>query len=409
MVMDVLERLEPGSFGKGLQAYLEQAAYSNALPADLWSSLAAAACNAPAYVALMERGGHTFTTGFCDPGDSSELLARRFQTWSDNPGYPLVTVSSGGAVGGLVLRQEPYNTEADPSIRWSIPLTIAVPSSQPDPRVPHREGVLYSLNTREKQLPPDMLPSAESGGPPPSVFMVKPTAQGVFRVDYGRAGWQEIVSMLTETLLPDPRGPADLVADAFALSYDRAGDAATALAVLRAALTHIRPRGGYALYATAARELDLLATLLQGQPSSCVADFDGVVTTLLGQHWRFGLGPVTRPDDVSAAIHCSHRSQERSTRLVLSMTATRVNFVSFCFFCFFFCRSTPMQWSARCCWILLPAQAARGHAPHFARRSTMQLLPQPPRTPTSGRRCLWSQFVATAPPGGRHQRGRGSS
>jgi hypothetical protein len=63
-------------------------------------------------------------------------------------------------------------------------------------------------------------------------------------------------------------------------------------------MTHVRPHGGYALYGTAARELDLLATLLQGQSSECVADFDGFVTTLLGQHWRQGLGATTRSDDV---------------------------------------------------------------------------------------------------------------
>lgn len=52
--------------------------------------------------------------------------------------------------------------------------------------------------------------------------------------------------MLRSTRLADPRGPADIIGDAFALSYDHGRDVTTALDVLRAGMTHLYPTGGAA-------------------------------------------------------------------------------------------------------------------------------------------------------------------
>ena len=77
MAMDTMERLRPGSFSTGLEAYLRMDAFGNSVPMDLWSNLG---------------------TAVGDP-----LFGQRMLTWSENGGFPLVTATV--TATQLILRQ----------------------------------------------------------------------------------------------------------------------------------------------------------------------------------------------------------------------------------------------------------------------------------------------------------------
>ena len=129
----------PGSFGRGLQRYIESDAFANSVPEDLWGGLATAA------------------------GD--EALAAQLTTWSANPGYPLITAVTTPA-GALVLQQQPYDPAADPQMLWAVPAVAVVPTSRAEPA----ETLLVLDRVGQLTTTATALPSL--GGAP--LFLLKP-------------------------------------------------------------------------------------------------------------------------------------------------------------------------------------------------------------------------------------------
>ncbi|MBC5798602.1 MAG: M1 family metallopeptidase [Candidatus Eremiobacteraeota bacterium] len=92
--------LGPSTFQSGLHEYFVANAYSNSVPADLWSALSHAS--------------HQNVAALADP-------------WIDQPGFPLVTVTSSCAGGKrtLNLLQHRYTSfEDDSATVWPIPLNV---------------------------------------------------------------------------------------------------------------------------------------------------------------------------------------------------------------------------------------------------------------------------------------------
>lgn len=243
MAMDAMERLRPGSFSQGLEAYLRMDAFGNSVPMDLWSNLGDA---------------------LGDP-----LFAQRMLTWSENGGYPLVTAKVVGSQ--LILRQRPYQ---DPSstMLWSIPLVISGQTAgAPDNIAP----VVIWLETNELRVPLSQLPGTRP--------VVKAAGMGLYRVDY-EDQWRDVINLQVRAVGEgdDVRSSADAIQDAFGLLQDqRLTDPVIPLDLIRASAAHAHVHGGYPLYATWLRELEQLSILMQEEPARCYDDYNDFVMHLM--------------------------------------------------------------------------------------------------------------------------------
>jgi aminopeptidase N len=117
-VLRMLESyLGPEVFRDGVRRYLRARALSNATAADLWSALAAAS------------------------GQDVGQLAR---DWTEQPGFPLVSVAASCAKGArtLTLTQRRFLLQADARDdgHWSIPLRIRAGSEAPRAQLLTRDG-----------------------------------------------------------------------------------------------------------------------------------------------------------------------------------------------------------------------------------------------------------------------------
>jgi aminopeptidase N/puromycin-sensitive aminopeptidase len=142
----------PEVFRKGVNAYLQAHAYSNATAEDFWTAIAAT---------------------------SGKPVDKIMATFIDQSGAPLISVKSScsGDHTTLNLAQQRYFSDraklAEPSQEtWQIPVALRIPGS---------ENVIYVVlanPTRQFDLP----------GCAASV-LVNPGGRGYFRVDYGAAGY----------------------------------------------------------------------------------------------------------------------------------------------------------------------------------------------------------------------------
>ena len=235
MAMDTMERLRPGSFSQGLEAYLRMDAFGNSVPMDLWSNLG---------------------TALGDP-----LFAERMLTWSASGGFARVTATVTASL--LFFRQCP-SEDPRSTILWSIPLVIGGQTAgAPDAATP----VVIWLETNELRVPLSQLPGTRP--------VVKAAGMGLYRVDYTDQ-WPETVNQVRAVDEGDDvRAAADMIQDAFGLLQDqRLSDPAVPMDLIRASAAHAHAHGGYPLYATWLRELELLGVLMQEESASCYADFE---------------------------------------------------------------------------------------------------------------------------------------
>ena len=239
MAMDVMERIRPGSFSAGLETYLRMDAFANSVPMDLWNSLAEAV------------------------GDPR--FATRMLTWSENGGYPLVSATV--SAGQLVLRQRPHQ-DPESNILWSIPVVIGGQSAS------ETEFVVVWLDGFETRISLSALPG--SGRP-----VVKAAGMGLYRVDYEEQ-WPAVMQQLRAVGEgDDTRWAADTIQDAFGLLKDQRLLPSVPLDLIRASASHAHAHGGYPLYTTWLRELDLLGVLMQEETPTCQDDYQNFVMYLL--------------------------------------------------------------------------------------------------------------------------------
>lgn len=280
MAMDTMERSSPGSFGLGLGAYLRSDAFGNAEPMDLWNNLGRAI--------------------------GSERFAARMLSWSENGGYPLVTVTVSDDGSEMILRQERYQQPSSADVLWSIPVVIGLEGGGPD-----QQHVVW-LETREKRL--QLSTFDVEVGQSMVRLLVKPSGMGLYRVDYGSqwgarvAQVRRLVSASGEEV--EVRGVADMIQDAFGLMADRrlaldGGDTVVPLELIRASFSTTaqgQQHNGYVLYATWLRELNALALLTQEESATCNADLhDFQMRLAMGVTGPSGsLGAAERRDDTDA-------------------------------------------------------------------------------------------------------------
>jgi len=110
------------SFKTGLQNYLRKFQYSNAKTDDLWNSLTAA---------------------------SGKDVSKMMSSWTDQMGYPLITVSTDPS-GTVRLEQHKYcNPTSD--YKWTVPLNMIVPRQGGSPVIGRigMEDAVYSFDNSE--------------------------------------------------------------------------------------------------------------------------------------------------------------------------------------------------------------------------------------------------------------------
>lgn len=221
-VLTMLERwLGPEAFQRGLAAYMQERRFSNATAGDLWHHIGQAA------------------------GRDVRAVAA---SWTDQLGFPLVTVSlrCEGGQTRLGLRQQRFRTqgEAGPA-RWRIPVTVA------------HGGQLRTVLLEEAAQ------TLELPGCPAEPTLVNPGGDGFYRVAYEPAAHAALVARYAA--LP-PAAQVSLLSDSFALA--QAGQLPmSAYLDLLAALPQVAGPARGALVSQAGAGLQFLALVLHGTPA----------------------------------------------------------------------------------------------------------------------------------------------
>uniref|UniRef100_A0A8C5CLL3 Aminopeptidase n=1 Tax=Gadus morhua TaxID=8049 RepID=A0A8C5CLL3_GADMO len=170
-------------FRKGIVGYLKKFSGSNTVTDDLWNSIADVTQQHPNIPGMMN-------------------------TWTQQKGFPLVSVSRDGDL--VTLTQEPFllstdATESAPS-RWHIPVTYVTAGCSLTPDCVQ----VFTLENRNATLKLSK-----------DVKWLKLNFQstGFYMVDYGTAGWAALIEALTENCTVLPREDrASLIHNMFALS-----------------------------------------------------------------------------------------------------------------------------------------------------------------------------------------------
>ncbi|XP_056457704.1 leucyl-cystinyl aminopeptidase isoform X1 [Gadus chalcogrammus] len=172
-------------FRKGIVGYLRKFSGSNTVTDDLWNSIAQA-----------------------DVTQQHPNIPGMMNTWTQQKGFPLVSVSRDG--DQVTLTQEPFllstdATESAPS-RWHIPVTYVTAGCSLTPDCVR----VFTLEDRNATLKLSK-----------DVKWLKLNFQstGFYMVDYGTAGWAALIEALTENCTVLPREDrASLIHNMFALS-----------------------------------------------------------------------------------------------------------------------------------------------------------------------------------------------
>uniref|UniRef100_A0A182QUN7 Aminopeptidase n=1 Tax=Anopheles farauti TaxID=69004 RepID=A0A182QUN7_9DIPT len=195
-------------------------------------------------------------------------VEQMFRSWSDKPGYPVVTVERLNA-SYVRFRQERYQQEVtapDTHSRWHIPITYFSNSSQGK----------YEYRPAFWMRESDRVVVAALELDWEDVLIVNPRQVGFYRVEYDARGWERIVDVLT--LLP-PVVQAKLLDDAFV--FARAGMLGyeTSLALLGELLENPHPVPW--LIAMAEENIGFLQRVLQSD------EFNRLVAGFAGEMFRF--------------------------------------------------------------------------------------------------------------------------
>jgi aminopeptidase N len=221
-VLTMLERwIGPEAFRRGLGEYMQARRLSNATAGDLW-----------------------FHIGKASARDVSSVAA----SWTDQPGFPLVTAAT-RCVGGetrVELSQQRFTTVGTPGATvWQIPVVLSHGGAL--------STVLLDRPSRSLALP----------GCSPQPTLVNPAGDGFYRVAYEPA--QHATLTMIYPALPTPAQVA-LLSDTFALAQAGRLPMAAYLDLL-VALPRVRGPGRAALFAQARAGLDFLARSLAGTPA----------------------------------------------------------------------------------------------------------------------------------------------
>jgi aminopeptidase N len=248
-VLSMLEQwLGEATFQRGLASYMRERRYSNAAAGDLWHHLARVS------------------------GRDVQTVAA---SWTDQPGVPLLTVTTACRQGRTVvqLAQQRFTLEPGlPPLRWRIPVTL---------RQGHRQATLLLDGAEgETTLGPCAADPvvANAGG------------RGYYRVKYA-ADAQPGLAAAWPGLQPADR--MTLLSDAFALAQAGAQPMASYLALLQQ-LPAARGAGREALYAQAGDALVFLDQAFAGSPLQGQVG-DAARALLAPELHR--LGWDARPDD----------------------------------------------------------------------------------------------------------------
>jgi aminopeptidase N len=222
-VLTMLERwIGPEVFRRGLGEYMQARRLSNATAGDLW-----------------------FHIGKASVRDVSSVAT----SWTDQPGFPLVTVATRclGDQTQVELTQQRFTTSgaAGPAL-WQIPVVLSHGGTS--------STVLMDKATRSLVLP----------GCPPQPMLVNPDGDGFYRVAYEPAQHAALTAIYPA--LPAAAQVA-LLSDTFALAQAGRLPMAAYLDLL-VALPQVQGPGRAALFAQARAGLDFLARSLAGTPAA---------------------------------------------------------------------------------------------------------------------------------------------
>ncbi|XP_052863603.1 glutamyl aminopeptidase-like [Anopheles cruzii] len=134
-------------------------------------------------------------------------VEQMFRSWTDKPGYPVVTVERLSAQY-VRLRQKRYQLQEetpDHISRWHIPITYYTNSSRG--RYEYRPAFWMRETDREMVVKLEMTGS--------DVLIVNPRQVGFYRVEYDEKGWQRIVDSVRTF---PPTTQVKLIDDAFVLA-----------------------------------------------------------------------------------------------------------------------------------------------------------------------------------------------
>jgi aminopeptidase N len=218
-VLSMIEQwIGPEAFRRGMVAYLQDRRYSNATAGDLW-----------------------FHMGRASGRDIAAVAA----SWTDQAGFPLVSVSSrcegGRTVARLAQRRFSTAGPAGPT-RWKIPIVLLHSGI--------KRTLLLEGGSQSVTLP----------GCPARPLLLNPGGEGYYRVAYDRPQRRTLVQGFAG--LPATARIA-LLSDTFALAQAGALPMADYLAVL-AALPSVQGPGRPALFAQARDGLTFLDEVLLG-------------------------------------------------------------------------------------------------------------------------------------------------
>ena len=159
------------AFRAGIRNYVQRHKFSNTTTADLWNALSEA---------------------------SGKPVGEIAAGWTQQPGFPIVTVSR-GTDGKVALMQERFtiNFPDAPPLEWKIPLTYSISGDAPT------QSVLMEGKTAElTDIPADRALKLNVDG------------AGNYRVRYDDASWKLILANLAKFSSPDR---VNLLGDAWAL------------------------------------------------------------------------------------------------------------------------------------------------------------------------------------------------
>jgi aminopeptidase N len=236
-------------FRRGLAAYMESQRYSNATAGDLWHHI-----------------------GRASGRDIGAVAA----SWTDQPGFPLVSVSSRceGGVQRITLSQQRYDQTgaANDTALWQVPVRLS------------RGGAASTLLLAQREQHVDLGACSEVP------VLVNAGGVGYYRVAYEAAQLDALVARFP-ALAPADR--VTLLSDGFALMQSGRLPLASYIALV-GALPRVTGASG-PLWAMAVEQLDFLDVALAGTPAQ--ASLHEAARALLGpQLARLGWMP-RRGDD----------------------------------------------------------------------------------------------------------------
>ncbi|XP_015607564.1 aminopeptidase N [Cephus cinctus] len=184
--------LTPPVFRAGLTRYLKNNAYGAVTPDDLWSALQ-------------------------EVSDESEILPpeiclkKVMDTWVDQPGFPLITVTRDYTTGTANISQERYfqSGASGDGTRWWVPISYTTQSD-----------LDFSATSPREWIPQAKDNIVLSGFKPTDWTMFNIKESGYYRVNYDETNWKLIANYLDSDnyVNIDPVNRAQLIDDSFNLA-----------------------------------------------------------------------------------------------------------------------------------------------------------------------------------------------